>query len=163
AHVGLRGLEWRPPHSVGNVRPVDEMDCQTLRRALLVATAALAAACASGESHTPRPFDVISQFPHDPAAYTQGLGWADSVLYESVGQYGHSDIRRVDLRTGKVLASRPLGRDRFGEGLALLEGTLYQITWKENVAYTYDAATLAPRDSFHYAGEGWGLATDGTS
>src|ERR1035437_349680 len=37
------------------------------------------------------------------------------------------------------------------------------ITWKEGVAYTYDAATLAPRDSFHYAGQGWGLATDGTS
>ncbi len=62
-----------------------------------------------------------------------------------------------------MLSSQPLAANRFGEGLALLKGRLYQLTWKEHVAYTYDAATLAPRDSFHYAGEGWGLATDGTS
>jgi glutamine cyclotransferase len=47
--------------------------------------------------------------------------------------------------------------------LALLNGLLYQLTWKEGTAYSYDAATLAPRDSFRYPGEGWGLATDGTS
>lgn len=45
----------------------------------------------------------------------------------------------------------------------LLNGRLYQLTWQAGVAYTYDAATLAPRDSFRYPGEGWGLATDGTS
>lgn len=72
-------------------------------------------------------------------------------------------MRRVDLRTGRVLLSRPLAGNRFGEGLALLKGRLYQLTWKDGVAYTYDAATLAPRDSFRYVGEGWGLATDGTS
>jgi glutamine cyclotransferase len=77
--------------------------------------------------------------------------------------YGHSEVRRVDLRSGRVMATRKLPDDRFGEGLALLQGRLYQLTWKEGVAYTYDAATLAPRDSFHYAGEGWGLTTDGTS
>ncbi len=89
--------------------------------------------------------------------------WADGILFESTGLYGQSELRRVDLRSGRVLASRPLTADRFGEGLALLNGRLYQLTWKEGVAYTYDAATLAPRDSFHYAGQGWGLATDGTS
>lgn len=62
-----------------------------------------------------------------------------------------------------MLARRALAPDRFGEGLALLSGRLYQLTWKSGVAYTYDAATLAPLDSFHYAGEGWGLTTDGTS
>jgi glutamine cyclotransferase len=106
---------------------------------------------------------VTGRFPHDPTAYTQGLVWADDVLFESTGLYGHSELRRVDLRSGRVLASRPLTADRFGEGLALVKGRLYQLTWKEGVAYTYDAATLAPRDSFHYAGQGWGLATDGTS
>jgi glutaminyl-peptide cyclotransferase len=108
-------------------------------------------------------FQVVDRFPHDPTAYTQGLLWADSILFESTGQYGHSEIRRVDLRSGRVVASRPLPPDRFGEGLALLNGRLYQLTWKSGVAYTYDAATLAPRDSLRYPGEGWGLATDGTS
>ncbi|MEO9037921.1 MAG: glutaminyl-peptide cyclotransferase [Gemmatimonadaceae bacterium] len=109
------------------------------------------------------PFVITAQFPHDPTAYTQGLLWDDSVLYESTGLYGHSEIRRVDLKSGRVLASRSLPQTRFGEGLALLKGTLYQLTWESHVAYSYDAATLAPRDSFQYAGEGWGLATDGTS
>ncbi len=116
-----------------------------------------------GESNQPESYDVTDHFPHDSTAYTQGLVWADGVLFESTGQYGHSDVRRVDLHSGRVLASRPLPADRFGEGLALLNGRLYQLTWKEGVAYTYDAATLTPRDSFHYAGEGWGLTTDGTS
>jgi glutamine cyclotransferase len=123
-------------------------------------TCVVLAAC-SGERSA--AYEVTDHFPHDSAAYTQGLVWADSVLFESTGQYGHSDVRRVDLHSGRVLASRPLPADRFGEGLGLLKGRLYQLTWKEGVAYSYDAATLTPRDSFHYAGEGWGLATDGTS
>lgn len=125
-------------------------------------TSFVLAACGGGRDRS-ASYDVTDHFPHDSAAYTQGLLWADSVLFESTGQYGHSDVRRVDLRSGRVLASRPLPADRFGEGLALLKGRLYQLTWKEGVAYTYDAATLTPRDSFHYAGEGWGLTTDGTS
>jgi glutaminyl-peptide cyclotransferase len=127
-----------------------------------VLTSLVLAAC-GGASDRSASYDVTDHFPHDSTAYTQGLVWADSVLFESTGQYGHSDVRRVDLHAGRVLASRPLPADRFGEGLALLKGRLYQLTWKEGVVYTYDAATLTPRDSFHYAGEGWGLTTDGTS
>jgi glutamine cyclotransferase len=69
----------------------------------------------------------------------------------------------VDLATGRVLAARALPPNRFGEGLALHGGRLFQLTWQSGVAYTYDAATLAPRDTFTYSGEGWGLTTDGTS
>jgi glutamine cyclotransferase len=126
-------------------------------------TVLVASACGGGERHQPALYEVTGRFPHDPAAYTQGLLWSDSALLESTGQYGESDLRRVDLRSGRVLASRPLAANRFGEGLVLLNDRLYQLTWKEGVAYSYDAGTLAPRDSFHYAGEGWGLATDGTS
>ncbi len=119
------------------------------------------ATCNGLERHPPRAYDVTAQFPHDPTAYTQGLVWDDSVLLESTGLYAHSEVRRVDLRSGRVLASRSLAASRFGEGLALLNGRLYQLTWKAGIAYTYDAATLAPGDSFHYAGQGWGLTTDG--
>jgi glutamine cyclotransferase len=121
------------------------------------------AACGGSQNDSSEAYETTAQFPHDSSAYTQGLLWADSVLFESTGRYGYSELRRVDLRTGRVLASRALPANRFGEGLALLRGRLYQLTWKEGVAYTYDAATLAPGDSFRYAGEGWGLATDGRS
>ena len=123
---------------------------------------AIAISCARTDAAA-TDYDVTARFPHDPTAYTQGLVWDDSVLYESTGLNGHSEIRRVDLRSGQVLASRPLAANRFGEGLALVAGRLIQLTWQSHVAYVYDAATLAPRDSFAYAGEGWGLATDGTS
>jgi len=81
---------------------------------------------------------VAARYPHDSAAYTQGLFWADSVLFESTGKYGHSEVRRVDLTSGRVLARHALAPDRFGEGLALVGGRLYQLTWKEGVAYVYD-------------------------
>jgi glutaminyl-peptide cyclotransferase len=133
-------------------------------RVTAVVLASLAqAACGSVERDQRASFEVTGRFPHDPAAYTQGLVWANGVLFESTGVYGQSEVRRVDLRSGRVLASRALAADRFGEGLALLKDRLYQLTWESGVAYTYDAATLAPRDSFHYAGEGWGLTTDGAS
>jgi glutamine cyclotransferase len=135
----------------------------SIRSTLAVLFGMSVVGCTSRETNQAAAFDVTARFPHDSSAYTQGLVWADSVLFESTGVYGHSTLRRVDLQSGRVLASRPLPADRFGEGLALLNGRLYQLTWQSGVAYTYDAATLAPRDSFRYAGEGWGLATDGTS
>jgi glutamine cyclotransferase len=86
---------------------------------------------------------------------------SDGVLLESTGLYGHSQLRRVDPRTGHVLATVALASDRFGEGLARLGGRLFQLTWQHQTGYVYDAASLARTDSFSYTGEGWGLTTDG--
>ena len=121
----------------------------------------LAAVACGGERRTPEPFDVTARYPHDSTAYTQGLFWADSVLYESTGKYGRSDVRRVDLATGRVLARHTLAPNRFGEGLALVGGRLYQLTWESGIAYVYDPSTLALVDSIPYPGQGWGLTTDG--
>jgi glutamine cyclotransferase len=108
-------------------------------------------------------YTVVRRFPHDTAAYTQGLVYAGGRLYESTGLLGQSQVRLVDLETGQVQVSHALPADRFGEGLALLDERLYQLTWTSGVGYIYDAQTLAPLDSFQYAGQGWGLATDGES
>lgn len=134
-----------------------------MRLLVLVATL-LAGGCNRARSAVPdAPFDVLETYPHDTGSYTQGLVWEGGVLYESAGRYGDSDVRRVDRRTGEVRAVTRLDAARFGEGLALLRGRLYQLTWESKVGYVYDAATLARVDSFPYAGEGWGLATDGTA
>jgi glutamine cyclotransferase len=124
---------------------------------------ALATGEVAGDDGATSGFQIIARYPHDSAAYTQGLLWTDGVLYESTGRYGESDLRRVDLRTGRVLAQTDLPANRFGEGLALLGRRLYQLTWESKVGYVYDASTLVQVDSFAYAGEGWGLTTDGTS
>jgi glutamine cyclotransferase len=134
-----------------------------MRRATTWIALTLAVGCAATDNGSSEPFVVTATYPHDPEAYTQGLVWADGVLFESTGRYGHSELRRVDLSTGRVLARRSLGTDRFGEGLALHGERLFQLTWESGVVYVYTAETLAPIDSFTYSGEGWGLASDGTS
>jgi glutaminyl-peptide cyclotransferase len=102
-----------------------------------------------------------ASWPHDTAAYTQGLLVADGRLLESTGIAGRSDVREVDLTTGRVARSRKLPRQHFGEGIALVGGRLFQVTWRAGQGYVYDVRTLAPVDSFMYQGEGWGLASDG--
>lgn len=105
---------------------------------------------------------VAQSYPHDAQAFTQGLDLYDGTLFESTGQEGRSSVRHVELETGRVLRRADLPYPLFGEGITVLDGRVYQLTWKSQRGYVYDAATLAPVDSFTYTGEGWGLATDGT-
>jgi glutamine cyclotransferase len=134
-----------------------------LNQIVTLATALTAVAFTCQGSGGQSDYEVLRRFPHDTTAYTQGLLYADGRLYESTGQLGRSQVRKVDLETGRVLVATSLPNDRFGEGLALLEDKLYQLTWQTNVGYVYEAETLVLVDSFAYEGEGWGLATDGTS
>ena len=104
---------------------------------------------------------VVRTYPHDAGAFTQGLLWHDGALYESTGQYGKSSLRRVRLEDGKVLADRLLERKLFGEGLALVDDRLIQLTWRSGTAVVSDLDTLARRETLRYPGEGWGLCFDG--
>ena len=137
----------------------------TARRLRLVRgvgfTLALAGAACSW--HRGSSYHLVRSYPHDLTAFTEGLLYSNGVLFESTGLYGHSQLRRENLATGRVLAADTLPANRFGEGLALLHGKLYQLTWKSGTGYVYDARTLAPLDSFRFPGEGWGLTTDSTS
>lgn len=107
--------------------------------------------------------EVVKAWPHDPEAFTQGLVWHDGTLFESTGQIGKSSIREVELTTGRVLRQRDVPEPYFGEGLVLVGHSLFEITWTSGVAFEYDAKSFAPIKQFKYDGEGWGLATDGTS
>lgn len=106
-------------------------------------------------------YQVVNSYPHDPAAFTQGLLYTAGGLVESTGLYGHSSLRRVELATGQVLQQVSLGADYFGEGLALWQDRLLQLTWRENTGFIWDAATFALQGTFGYTGEGWGLTHDG--
>ncbi|HEY0777048.1 MAG TPA: glutaminyl-peptide cyclotransferase, partial [Gemmatirosa sp.] len=107
---------------------------------------------------------VVRSYPHDPAAFTEGLFFKDGKLYEGTGLEGKSDIRRVDLATGNVEMRRTLDPQYFGEGIVAFNGVLYELTYKSGKAFTYDFATFKPRpQTFTYPGEGWGMTTDGES
>ena len=107
-------------------------------------------------------YEVVNTFPHDPAAYTQGLVFSNGGFLESTGREGYSTLRRVELN-GKVLEQVSIPRPYFAEGLTLLNGKLYQLTWQHGVGFIYDAATFDKLGEFKYSGEGWGLTTDGRS
>jgi len=105
--------------------------------------------------------DVIHTFPHDPTAFTQGLVYLNGVLYETTGLNGRSSLRKVALENGQVLQKADLSPDFFGEGMTILGDRIFQVTWKNQKGFVYDLATFAVQREFAYAGEGWGLTTDG--
>jgi glutamine cyclotransferase len=108
-------------------------------------------------------FDVVAEYPHDPAAFTQGLILVDGQLYEGTGLNGASELRLVDLQSGEVLESHQLSDEYFGEGITILDNKVYQITWQTQTAFVYDRETFEQIGTFSYETEGWGLTHDDSS
>jgi glutamine cyclotransferase len=109
-------------------------------------------------------YTVVRSYPHDQGAFTQGLEYAGGgVLFESTGLNGRSSIRRVNLETGAVLQKRDIASQHFGEGITVYKSDLFELTWQSGIAFVYDRTTFAPKRSFMYSGEGWGLTHDETS
>lgn len=104
---------------------------------------------------------VIARTPHDRTAFTEGLIWHDGALYESVGREDQSDVRRVRLADGKVEQRATIPAAQFGEGLAAWGRELVSLTWHDGIAHRWDARTLKRVGESRFAGEGWGLASDG--
>jgi len=134
------------------------------RLAALAIALTTSACSAAGNGALPLRVEVVETYPHDPAAFTQGLLVDDKGrLLESTGRYNSSDVRVVDVATGAVLDRTPLPGQFFGEGLAQVGNRLVQITWQERKALVFDAATLDLLSvTFDYDTEGWGLCHDGT-
>lgn len=107
-------------------------------------------------------YEVVNTFPHDPNAFTQGLQVVDNHFIEGTGLEGKSDLRKVDIKTGKVLKSVKLADYYFGEGITVLNGKIYQLTYTSGIGFVYDLNTFSKIDSFRYQGDGWGLTNDGT-
>ena len=106
-------------------------------------------------------YEIVQTYPHDPAAFTQGLFFQDGFLYESKGRRGQSALRKVDLESGSVLQEVSLPTNLFGEGIASFEDKIYQLTWQSGLGLIFDADSFELTDQFRYAGEGWGLTQDG--
>lgn len=100
---------------------------------------------------------VIAKAPD----YTQGLLFADGALYEGTGIVGHSAIYRLDLTGGPRSKLFALDRSLFGEGLARIGDSFYQLTWKDGLAFAYEyddeKQSLKRSKTFRRDGQGWGL------
>ena len=126
-------------------------------------------ACAFGtepQTHLPQQLHLVpvKSYPHDRDSFCQGLLCVSEngtpFFYESAGLYGRSAIKKTAL-TGETLRRENLPRRYFGEGAALLDGKIYQITWRENTCFVYDAETFRLLKKMTYKGEGWGLTDNG--
>ncbi len=107
-------------------------------------------------------YRVIREFPHDVKAYTQGLEFIDGYLYEGTGNYGESSLRKEDLETGEILKFRNLPSDVFGEGITYIHNKIYQITYKAQAGFIYNANNFELLQKIYYQNkEGWGLCNNG--
>ena len=107
-------------------------------------------------------YEIIEEYPHDIKAYTQGLEFYEGVLYESTGKKGKSSLRKVDFKTGEVLKQIDLEASQFGEGITIMNGKIYQLTWQSGIGFVYDLEKFEKTGSFQYgeSKEGWGLCHD---
>lgn len=105
-------------------------------------------------------FKIVRSYPHDPAAFTEGLFYLDGYLYESTGEEGASGVRKTELKTGRLLQSRAIPPQYFGEGIAAWKDRLFELTWRDGVGFIYDLKTFNPVAKFTYPGEGWALTHD---
>ena len=95
-------------------------------------------AIAASESVPVNQVDVVNVFPHDNAAFTQGLTWHDGFLYEGTGRNGESSLRKVELENGELLNRHNLNRRYFGEGIAVVDDKIFQLTWLSHMGFVYD-------------------------
>jgi len=104
---------------------------------------------------------VINEFPHDPESFTEGLTYHKGYLFESTGLKGRSLLRKMEIKSGRIIQETKLIDDYFGEGMTIIDNNIYQLTWHNKIGFIYNLNNFEKTGEFHYDGEGWGLATDG--
>lgn len=116
----------------------------------------------SPENKTAR---IVNTYPHNSTSFTQGLEFYDNILFESTGDPNRTAatmVAQVELESGKIIKKNGLDASYFGEGITIMDGVLYQLTWTQQKCFMYDPKTLEIKTKeFTYTGEGWGLCNDG--
>lgn len=118
------------------------------------------------ENNVPAPsplsYTLVNIYPHDTSAFTQGLVFYQNRLYEGTGQKNASSVRIVDYATGSIRKKVNINPELFGEGIAILDDTLYQLTWQDHVVLVYRLSDLKQVRTMAWNQEGWGLTSDST-
>ncbi|MHC4118878.1 MAG: glutaminyl-peptide cyclotransferase [Planctomycetota bacterium] len=129
---------------------------------LVVGLVLFALYSSNSDTSATRTCKIVNTFDHDPNAFTQGLVFEDGFLYEGTGLNGRSELRKVELETGKVLQSRRLADEYFGEGITIFEDRIIQLTYQSKIGFVYDKETFELIQEFEYPTEGWGITHNGT-
>lgn len=109
-------------------------------------------------------YKIINEYPHDKTAYTQGLEYYNGFLYETTGRKGQSTLRKVEIKTGKVLQKIALDKKYFGEGMTIVNNKIIWLTWQGKKGFVYDLETFKQEKEFSYgkSKQGWGLTHNET-
>lgn len=107
-------------------------------------------------------FKVERELPHDPTAFTQGLEiWEPGYFLETTGQYGQSELRKVEIATGQVKLRKALDGKYFGEGATKFGSDIFQLTWREGAILKWGVSPKSGepevKQTFPWTGEGWGV------
>jgi glutaminyl-peptide cyclotransferase len=106
-------------------------------------------------------YEIVAQYPHNTTSFTEGLEFMDSILLESTGQNGQSNVFKIDPTTGKELQKIALEDKYFGEGITAINNKIFMVTYQTEKGFVFDSKTLKKLKEFSYKGEGWGLTNDG--
>lgn len=103
--------------------------------------------------------EIVATHPFDPGLFTQGLEVDGDELIVGTGQYGEGRVLRMKVGSDAagVGVVKQLPANQFGEGITRAGDIVWQLTWKDGIAYKRDARTLEELGQVRYSGEGWGL------
>jgi glutaminyl-peptide cyclotransferase len=84
-------------------------------------------------------------------------------MQSELRRYAFADAKSVDRSDTQADGGGPLNArvkvppEFFAEGICRVGDSIWQLTWKELVAFRWDAATLTLRDQVRFNREGWGM------
>ncbi|HZH00861.1 MAG TPA: glutaminyl-peptide cyclotransferase, partial [Flavisolibacter sp.] len=106
-------------------------------------------------------YTVVAAFPHDTSAFTQGLEFYNGQLLEGTGLEKKSRLIRRNLNDANALQSVFIDSSLFGEGITVLNDTLFQLTWQNQKVLVYTAKDFKKIKEFPLTTEGWGITNNG--
>ncbi len=106
------------------------------------------------------PWQMVARYPHQPAAFTQGLELYHGKLLESSGRYGQSKLLSQTFPnqgSNSALRGLALPKHWFAEGLTVYRGKIYLLSWRAQRGLIIDPEHFGVLGQFQYKGQGWGL------
>ena len=109
-------------------------------------------------------YNIVGAYKHDTASFTEGLEFYKGNLYESGGDFGTSLLQFGNARTGQIQVKNKMSSPTiFAEGITILNGKLYQLTYKTNEVFVYNVNDVTKViEKYTWPLEGWGMTNNGS-
>ncbi|MDR2236180.1 MAG: glutaminyl-peptide cyclotransferase [Chryseobacterium sp.] len=109
-------------------------------------------------------YEMIKDYPHDPALFVEGFLMEGNMVYESDGLEGASQLIKYTLGSAVPGLTAKQPAHIFSEGCTIVGDRIYQLTYRNKIGFVYDKNSLKKLSEFpmpNVMAEGWGLTYDG--